>query len=173
MEANLKCTSRQFQSKNRCSRRTNDALSMKLLMYEHYVTPVGAYLLIMITIDSHQSLVAIMDATANGKDEEKVIAGVTRDPTYFFEDSFIVLKVINSSFFRAYSFLQLFQVENTLFRIQLSILLRHSGLFRDLYRDRSLPPTFTEANPFVVNDITVQELRHFLRITLPFETEDL
>jgi len=119
----------------------------------------------MITIDNRLLLTA--------KDEQKVIAEVTRDPTYFFEDSFVVLKVINSSVFRAYSFLQLFQVENTLFRIQVSILLRHSELFRDLYCDGQPPPTFTEANPFVVDDITVQEFRHFLRMTLPFETEDL
>jgi len=112
-----------------------------------------------------------MDATTDGKDGE----GVTKDPTYFFMDSFVVLKVTKQlSSFSSLSFLQLFEVENTLFRIILSHLLRHSGHFRDLYLNKSLPPpTFTEANPFVVNDITVQEFRHFLRITLPFATEDL
>jgi len=49
--------------------------------------------------DDRLSSIAKMDATADGKDEEKVIAGVTRDPTYFFEDSFIVLKVNKSSVF--------------------------------------------------------------------------
>jgi len=46
-----------------------------------------------IRIDSLQSPVAIMDATADGKDEEKVIAEATRDPTYFLMVNFVVLKV--------------------------------------------------------------------------------
>src|SRR5258707_3495441 len=110
---------------------------------------------------------AIMDAMADGKDGEGVIAEVTRDPTYFFRDRFIVLKVTKQlRSFSSLSYLQLFEVENTLFRILLPHLLKRSGYFRDLCLNKSLPPsTFTEANPFVVNDITVQEFRHFLRIT--------
>jgi hypothetical protein len=68
--------------------------------------------------------------------------------------------------------LKLFQVENTLFRIHKSHLLRHSwylNISSLLWGTNS----FTETNPFVVSDITVEEFRHFLRITLPFVTEDL